>query len=126
MSTHEALKETLRNIFLSTGYTLGDHTNRTDIDIIAEEVLGFFQTYTRSWLPIDIAPQDRPVLVWHDESLATGPDHPFNVHKGLSSPATGVFIAVWVAGQYNWWFERDSSFGQPLMPGKWMPLPTCQ
>jgi hypothetical protein len=98
------------------------------------------------WRPIETAPKDRPIQVWHNPEADPGPDVKddgsytlslFKAHaEGLRSGPAGIYNAVW-GGAFNlstweypnqgslpdWWFERDSEFEFPLNPTHWREMP---
>ncbi len=102
------------------------------------------------WQPIDTAPKDRRILVWHDHSkdhyveefrgdravLTTYASHVEGTHV-TQNP--GIYIAEW-GGEYEedvsgegwgpfiriaaWWFAAsEDAWDCPLFPTHWMPLP---
>lgn len=129
MSTYDRLGKHLSSVMITTGHKLEEHMTPTDMQIVVEAVIDFFNNNTRPWITMDHAPDTRcyrSILVVHDDtSAASDPEHPYHEHRrvGLSSPRQGIFIAVWGG---DCWFERDSDYGQPLYPIKWMPMPDAE
>ncbi len=93
------------------------------------------------WQPIDTAPKDVPIWVWHD------PDSdPYYISPGRLTPYAawadgagtmdrGGYAAVWGGGyrdehhEYgveqmpDWWMMQHANNWTPLAPTHWMPLP---
>lgn len=96
------------------------------------------------WEPIETAPKDKPIIVWHDHE-ADPETHDegktitayccwreaFGTHK-----ETGLAIAVWIEGEWETddmggrqfkmpdaWFVDDGNNETPLNPVFWLPMP---
>lgn len=91
-----------------------------------------------SWQPIETAPKDRVIEVWHEHA-----SDPYFLEEGKrltvygahleaigGKSLDGTYMAEW-GGSWDdaedgyipdWWFVRDSDWERPLAPTHWRPM----